>query len=58
MEYQQLHIDIRTSNGISKEMYADICETIETHNGEVMDDSHGPYTEDMSAYYTQEEMES
>jgi hypothetical protein len=56
--YQQLHIDIRSKDGISKEMYDAICETIAEQGGEVMDDAQAPYTEDMSAYYTQAEMDA
>jgi hypothetical protein len=58
MEYQQLRIDIRTKDGISKKMYEAICKAIVEQEGEVMDDAHAPYTECMSAYYTKEEMES
>jgi hypothetical protein len=51
MTYQQLRIDIKTDDGIDKEMYDAICEAIEEHGGEVMDDGHAPYTEDVSYFY-------
>lgn len=51
MKYQQLHIDIKTKDGISLEMYRAVCKVIEEHGGEVMDDAQAPYTEDMFHYY-------
>lgn len=56
MQLQQLHIDILTKDGISKEMYDAICKTIKEHNGTVTDDGEAPYTEDMRAYYSDQEI--
>jgi len=53
MEIQQLKIDIKTSNGISNEMYKAICQVIGEEGGIVMDDGHAPYTEDMIEQYEQ-----
>jgi len=51
MSISQLRIDIRTADGISNEMYKDICKVIAGHGGEVLDDGHAPYTEDMEEQY-------
>jgi len=51
MVIQQLKIDIKTNDGISDEMYNAICKVISEHGGEVMDDGHAPYTEDMTEQY-------
>ena len=57
MEYQQLRIDIKTDGGITQELYDAVCKTIAERGGQVMDDAHGPYTEDMSDYYPQEQID-
>jgi len=46
----QLKIDIK-ANEITKEMYDKICKVIENHGGEVMDDGHAPYVEDITGAY-------
>ena len=51
MRYQQLKIDIKTSDGITKDMYDEIVRVITAQHGEVLDDGSAPYTEDMSDYY-------
>ena len=51
MNITQLRIDIKNENGISDELYKQICELITSHGNEVMDDGHAPYTEDMTEQY-------
>lgn len=53
MRYQQLKIDIKTADGITKAMYDEIVRVITTCDGEVLDDGQAPYTEDMSDYYAE-----
>ena len=48
---QQLKIDIKSEDGISVELYREICKVIETHDCKVMDDGQAPYTEDMTEVY-------
>ena len=51
MIIQQLHIDIKTPDGISKDLYDKIRKVITDEGHEVMDDAHAPYTEDMTEVY-------
>ena len=51
MRYQQLKIDVRSEEGITKAMYDEIVRVIIAQHGEVLDDGQAPYTEDMSDYY-------
>ena len=51
MSIQQLRIDIKSKDGITKELYDKICKVITDEEFEVMDDEHAPYTEDMMEQY-------
>ena len=46
----QLKIDIKTDK-VTQELYDSICVLIKLHGGEVMDDGHAPYVEDMTEEY-------